>query len=360
MKLVVPAVFQRDFLDNAAAFPIDHLYGAMGGDVGLRAQQWLPQPKADELADYVECARARNVAFFYCLNVACLGNREFTADGQRWLVERLGWLDDLGVEGVVLSNPYLIAFAHKRFPRLRIAVSTAAAIDSVDKAQFFEDQGASVLYLPEYINRDFPLLVQIRKRVRAEIVLLANVGCLLHCPIRQYHINLVSHSHESEELGTYVDYPLMWCSKEKARDAGQMLKAPWIRPEDLGVYGEIGINQFKLAGREMDRPWVERVTRAYAARRYEGDLNDLILGFDHLEPFGKLPIRIPNRALDGFLEFFKKKHDCRIGCRDCRYCDDYAATASVVTESQRDGFVSRVGRAIDRFETGAFRTASGK
>ncbi len=187
-------------------------------------------------------------------------------------MERLGWLDDLGVEGVVLSNPYLIAFAHKRFPRLRIAVSTATAIDSVDKAQFFAGQGASVLYLPEYVNRDFPLLTQIRKRVHADIVLLSNVGCLLHCPIRQYHINLVSHSNESHELGTYVDYPSMWCSKEKARDAGQMLKAPWIRPvEDLAVYEEIGIEQFRSwrASGEMDRPWVERVTCAYAERRYD-------------------------------------------------------------------------------------------
>jgi collagenase-like PrtC family protease len=360
MKLVVPAVFQSDFLDTVAAYPIDHLYGAIGGDVGLRAQQWLAQPKADELAAYVASAREKRIAFFYCLNVACLGNREFTADGQRWLVEHLGWLDDLGVEGIVLSNPYLIAFAHKRFPSLKIAVSTAVAIDSVDKAQFFERQGASVLYLPEFINRDFSLLTQIRKRTRAELVLLANAGCLLHCPIRQYHINLVSHSGESLELGTYVDYPLMLCFGAKARDPGQMLKSSWIRPEDLGVYEEIGINQFKLAGREMDRPWVQRLTRAYADRRYEGDLNDLILGFDLLEPYGRLPVRIPNRALDGFAEFFRKKHDCRAGCRDCRYCDDYARSVSVIEDQGRDGFVGRVDRAIERFESGAFRTAGGK
>ncbi len=59
---------------RSGPLPIDHLYGAMGGDVGLRAPQWLPQPKADELANYVESARAKGIAFFYCLNVACLGN----------------------------------------------------------------------------------------------------------------------------------------------------------------------------------------------------------------------------------------------------------------------------------------------
>ena len=84
------------------------------------------------------------------------------------------------------------------------------------------------------------------------------------------------------------------------------------------------------------------------------------LGFDQLEPFGKLPIRIPNRALDGFVDFFKKKHDCRMGCRDCRYCDDFAASVSILEDKGRNDFVNRVGRAIDRFESGAFRTASGK
>jgi collagenase-like PrtC family protease len=358
MKLVVPAIFNTDFLDTVAGYPISHLYGSVAGDVGLRANQWLPQPKADDFAQYVDYARRKGVAFFYCLNVACLGNREFTSEGQRWLVERLGWLADIGVEGVVLSNPYFVAFAHRRFPHLRIAVSTSAAIDSVDKAQFFEGQGADTLYLPEYINRDFPLLAQIRKRVRTKLVLLANVGCLLHCPIRQYHINLVSHSNESLELGTYVDYPLMWCTQEKAREPALMLKSPWIRPEDQALYEEIGIDEFKLAGREMDRAWVERGTEAYARRRYDGDLNDLVLGFDHLEPYGRLPVRIPNRALDGFVEFFRKKHDCRAGCRDCRYCDDYAAER-ITAEDGRDSFVNRVGKAIARFESGGFRTVSG-
>ncbi len=358
MKLVIPAVFDTGFLDTVAEHPISHLYGSVAGDAGLRANRWLPQPKADQIADYVDYARRKGIEFFYCLNVACLGNREFTSEGQRWLVERLGWLEDIGVAGVVLSNPYLVAFAHRRFPRLKLAVSTAAAIDSVDKAQFFEGQGADSLYLPEYINRDFPLLGQIRKRVRAKLVLLANVGCLLHCPIRQYHINLVSHSNESLELGTYVDYPLMWCTREKAHDPALMLKSPWIRPEDQSIYEEIGIDEIKLAGREMDRAWVERVSAAYAARRYDGDLNDLVLGFDHLEPYGRLPVRIPNRALDGFVEFFKKKHDCRTGCRDCRYCDDYAS-ARLTVEDAREAFVSRVGKAIEKFEGGGFRTVSG-
>jgi hypothetical protein len=49
-----------------------------------------------------------------------------------------------------------------------------------------------------------------------------------------------------------------------------------------------------------------------------------------------------------------------MGCRDCRYCDDFAGSVSVVENEDRNDFVNRVGHAIERFESGAFRTASGK
>jgi hypothetical protein len=49
-----------------------------------------------------------------------------------------------------------------------------------------------------------------------------------------------------------------------------------------------------------------------------------------------------------------------MGCRDCRYCDDFAASVSIVEDKTCNDFVRRVDRAIERFENGAFRSASGK
>ncbi len=104
----------------------------------------------------------------------------------------------------------------------------------------------------------------------------------------------------------------------------------------------------------MDRPWVERVTRACAARRHDGDLNQLILGFDQMEPFGNVPVRLDNRALDGFIDFFHKKHDGRLGCRDCHYCDHWAARF----ESDPVAY-SGLTRQLARLEEGAFCSRSG-
>jgi collagenase-like PrtC family protease len=138
MKLIVPAVYEDGFLAGMAELPIAHYYGATVTDAGLRANGELPAVTDDAFAAHVAKAQSQGQQFFYCLNVACLRNREFTAEGQRWLVERLGWIADVGCDGVVLSNPYLIAFAKRRFGKLAVAVSSANGIDSVDKALYFQ------------------------------------------------------------------------------------------------------------------------------------------------------------------------------------------------------------------------------
>jgi collagenase-like PrtC family protease len=328
MELVVPAVMDETFLDDLADVPITHLYGSLPDDPSLRESGWLPCTDPDALAAYVARAAAGGRGFFYALNAGLYGQQGVQLRGSALAGGAPRVAGRHRRPGGGAGQPLPGGLRQGPLPRLQVAVSTAACVDSVDKAQFYEGRGADVLYLPEYINRDFRLLRGLRKRIGCRLVLLANVGCLLHCPLRTFHIQAISHSGRAQQLGTYLDYSLMWCTSEKTRDPGLMVKSPWIRPEDLGVYEELGYDEFKLAGREMDRPWVERVTRAYAAGRYDGDLNHLILGFDQMEPFGNVPVRLDNRALDGFIDFFHKKHDCRLGCRDCHYCDDWAVRAA--------------------------------
>lgn len=359
MRLDVPAVFDVAFLDALAGLPVARLYGSLPDDPSLRPSGSLPGTSGPALAEWIGAARRRGLPFWYALNVACLGNREFTAEGQRWLVERLGFLSECGVAGVVLGNPYLVGFTRRRFPDLDVAVSTAVGVDTVDKARFFEDMGVELLCLPEYVNRDFRLLEDLRRGVRCRIALLVNVGCLARCPVRGHHVCVVSHNGESHALGTWVDYPLLVCTREKVRDPVQLLRSPWIRPEDLRLYEELGYDEFKLAGREMEPEWIEQTVRAFAARRWDGDLNDLVLGLDHLEPFGRLPVRIPNRALDGFAEMFRRKHDCRLGCRECHHCEDWAGR-TLVREGSSERFAAHIGRTLARFEAGAFRSAGGR
>ena len=70
-----------------------------------------------------------------------------------------------------------------------------------------------------------------------------------------------------------------------------------------------------------------------------------------MEPFGNVPVRIDNRKLDGFIDFFNRKYDCRLGCRDCHYCDDWVETA-VRFEGDALAYSGRITRTLDPLRAG--------
>jgi len=353
VTLVVPTTFEAEFLEKLSGFPVSALYGSLSEEPGGRAKKWLPAAGAEQIAEHIDQARARGIDFFYTLNGSCGANREFTAEGQKWLAERLGWLVEVGAAGVVATNPSVIEMVKRRYPELRVTVSSIVNIDSVDKALFYQQLGVDTIYLPEYLGREFRLLRALRKKVKCELVLLVNLGCLVHCPLRDYHANFVSHSSECLDRGCYFDYSLAKCTQIKSQSPVELMKAPWIRPEDLCRYEAIGFTHFKLAGREKGSEWILRAVAAYTAREYRGPLNDLIIGFDGIEPFGKFPVSLDNTRLNGFIDFFQKK-DCRQGCDRCDHCEEWLARA-VSIDGNPKPYGESIDRVVRRFTSGSFK-----
>ncbi len=353
MRLIVPTTFERDFIEALADYPVGRMYGSLSTEAGARAKAWLPQGGEQELEAHIADARSRGIGFFYTMNASCSSNREFSAEGQRWLAERLGWLVDVGAEGVVSASPYIIDMVKQRYPELRVCVSTIANVDTVEKALFYERLGADSVYLADYINRDFKLLRAMRKRVRGDLVVALNLGCLMQCPLRDYHANFISHASETLDRGCYLDYSLARCTQIKAERPVELMKAPWIRPEDLHKYENLGFTSFKIAGREMGGEWVLRAVAAYSARKYTGNLNDLLIGFGGIDPFGRFPVYLDNTRLDGFIDFFAKK-DCRLGCSGCNYCEDWLQRA-VSVDGDTQHYSNNIDRLIRRFTSGSFK-----
>jgi collagenase-like PrtC family protease len=60
------------------------------------------------------------------------------------------------------------------------------------------------------------------------------------------------------------------------QDPTRLISGILVRPEDLEVYEEIGIHRFKVSGRNKSTPWLLRAARAYAQRRYSGNLLDIL------------------------------------------------------------------------------------
>jgi collagenase-like PrtC family protease len=385
MKLSVATNWDIRLLDNLEEFSRVHsVYGKMERDLlgGGRPSYLLPEVDEQQVEDYVRQSQQRGIRFIYLLNSQCLDNLEYTAEFQRQMIAQIGWLDDIGVDYVTVSIPFLLQMIKRQFPRLKVYVSVFANINSVQRARFFEGLGADVLSLPEYVNRDFTLLRQIKQAVQCEVQLIANMTCLYGCPFQLYHANLVSHASQADHAsrGFCPDYCILNCTRRKIAHPQELIKSRWIRPEDTHHYEEIGIDSFKIIERFDTTEVLTHTVRAYHEEKYDGNLADILN--IKTRPQRQLPPRvhyflqpdfadvsrlqdmeetlyladqyIDNRGLDGFTDFFRSKDCYRASCEACGYCKKIADRVVRIDPQQAALVLARIDQKIDDLVSGDF------
>lgn len=386
MRLSVATNFDPLLIEAIKGYPVVELFGKLREDAvgGGRAPYQLGPVTRKELAEHVRQARSAGIGFNYLLNASCLGNREITRAGQREIEEIAGWLCDIGVDSVTVASPYLLKLIKTRYPRLKVRISVFGGVDRARKARMWEDLGADCIVLDSIlVNREFVTLARIRKSVSCDLELLANNNCLSACAFSPSHMNALAHAGQSwhGNRGFLIDWCFLRCTEMKLRDPVNYIRSEWIRPEDTALYEELGYDLFKIAERDLPTAIMATRVKAYAERRYDGNLLDIVQPFafaaigaadryyrrgigwylryamrprlanparmlflkrlaDALSMTrpvaGRPPVFVDNRALDGFMERFRKE-----GCRDadcevCQWCHEFAAKAVRVNATHRD------------------------
>lgn len=344
LKLRVACNWDPLLIDGLRDLPVESLFGSLAPDLvgGGRPASTLPKTTREHAYSFIQRVRAAGMGFSYTLNAPCLDNREFTPEFCKEFDELMEWVVAAGATGVTVTIPVLARRIRRLHPDLRLSCSVFNRVASVRQAQRMEELGYDDLVLEfTSVNRDLRLLEAIRRAVRCKLTLVANVVCLYECATRIYHANCDGHSSQFwHPLGTSRNrYCYLKCTTERFRNPVEFIRMPWIRPEDLSVYEDLGIDCIKVAERTQTTEWILRVARAYAARRHEGNLLELldyrekVLQYVVASTFPGRDIPSPlcpvldNRALDGFLDFFRE-HDCRhTDCAACGYCDRVARKA---------------------------------
>lgn len=376
------------------------LFGKLSRDVvgGGRASYMLSPIKRQQLEAHVWEARKYGLAFDYLLNPACLGNQEFTSSFQRDLCNLLDWLSDIGVGWVTVSVPLLMEIIKARYPKLKVKVGVYAQVHSPTRARFWEDLGADCITIePNTTNRDFPRLHAIRQAVKCDLQLLANATCLKECPLSPYHMVGLSHASQSRGEQFMIDYCLLKCSSAKLDEPANYLMSPWIRPEDLHMYEAMGYSAFKILERDAPTDALVSRTQAYFERRFDGNLLDLIQPYSYKHQrsqsqpqrsrfwdlraffhpskanpmrllkwreFAKIsgmafqserndPVRIDNRALDGFVADLIEKDCANRDCRECGYCERVARDVVKIDPDYRSKCLELAGSILGDMRSGA-------
>jgi collagenase-like PrtC family protease len=380
--LSVATNFDDGLLDAVSAYPVTEIFGKLSSDPvgGGRASFMLPSLSRRRFEQHVHAARAKGIDFNYLLNPACLDNREYTRQGQREIEAILEYIEGAGVSAVTISLPFLLPIIKKRHPRLKVRVGVYARVDGVAKGRFWEDGGADCITLESLsVNRDFELLAALRKVLKIELQLIVNANCQLFCPLSGQHMVNLSHASQQGHAsrGFVIDWCALRCSYDKLKDPVQYLRSEFIRPEDLGLYLDMGYDSFKVLERGAPTPVLTRRVKAYSEGRYDGNLLDLIQPFGYREkratslsedlltkwkylfrprlvrlsklmklkqlatrrgmlaPLQGEPVYIDNGKLTGFIAGFKDR-DCRsTDCGACGWCASYTRKAVTIDETYR-------------------------
>lgn len=383
MKISVPTNWQEDLIPQVKRDNVVELYGKLDRDFvgGGRPSFVLPHVNKSQAKRHIQEAHRNGLKFNYLLNALCLDNKEFTRFGQKSLHRLLDWLANCEVDSLTVSIPYLLQLIKKQYPKFRVYVSILANVNTPQRAKYWEDLGADGITLKNDLTRDFKSLESIRKRIKCGLQLIGNNGCLYHCPFWLYHSLLFSHASQVGHYcqGFMVEYCLINCRYLRLLEPMNFIRADWIRPEDISIYEQIGIDKIKLIDRTAPTEKIALIAKAYANGYYNGNLADLLpcISQDRMaqrptlfrilrymfRPFSinlfkfykmqldmsALEVNIDNQKLDGFIQHFIRENCNGKTCLDCGYCRTVAQNVVEIEPEYRSKMLARYKDIIEDF-----------
>jgi hypothetical protein len=250
-------------------------------------------------------------------NASCYGKEAVSTAFANYLRRNLEEVRDLlGVDCVTTTSTFVAETIRAHFPGIELRASvnmrlySAAALECL--APLFDS-----FYAAKELNRDLAALRRLSAWCAAHgksLHLLANSGCLYHCPWQTEHDNRVAHGNEiAENENEPLTYPSpCWGHIAKPENRVALLQSTWIRPEDVDAYAEIA-PVIKLATRMHDDP--RRVLEAYVNRCFDGNLLTLF------EP-SYLPVLggvwLDNASFPA--DWHARVTTCGHDCGNCGYC----------------------------------------
>lgn len=278
MKYLVACNWDPALLDQIDLPEVSSLFGGLPDaliSTGRPSSQVRPVSR-ESVQKYIARVHQKKWSFDYNVNSSCLANLEATQKGFKAVMKYLEGVVELGVDALTITNTNLIGIVKKNFPKLRINLSTYQKVSEVAQARRFEDMGVDLIMLSEHVNRDFKTLRAIRKAVKCQLALIANVGCIYDCPNALTHANSIAHSGAKGQNSLFADAFMLFCFSKRMESPEELIKMRWIRPEDVGHYEDVGIDVLKILERaSTTETLVERV-KAYSQRGYDGNLLSLL------------------------------------------------------------------------------------
>lgn len=234
------------------------------------------------------------------------------------------------LQGLVYSDHYLLQALSDAHPelcsKLEAVPSVNLMLDSLPKALWHMDYVAGTRFRPpgklnldRGLNRRLAELEKLSSDLRqrlpgVRLVLLANEGCLPHCPYKPAHDAHLALAHiQGMGPGQLTANRQQGCTRLFASRPELFFAAPFIRPEDQTAYARVA-DALKVCGRSRGAKTMQRIVDAYVAGRFEGNL----LWLNDTQECLAQAFHVANEELPR--EFLLQVGDCALDCAGCGVC----------------------------------------
>lgn len=305
--LTIPCHWDRNVTNRilsqnkSASLKLVEVYGVLadGGPVGHgRSPDSVVKVARREAIDFRNYLRESNLRFTYLLNAPF----RFTGESEqrRLLDDYLGWiLGELKPDALTISSHELMRFVRSVDSEVPIHISTIAGVQTVQELREYLDVRPGRVVPHHDVGKnwqDLRDLVLFGKQNDIRVELMVTESCLYKCPSRTAHYEHLAHGRK--------DTPFhLTCNARKMVSPSEFLLAGGVvRPEDVSLFEEVGVDYFKITGRSKPADWLPETVQAYQTRNYEGNLIRL-LGID---PSLKAEewFYVDNKGLNDFMRSF--------------------------------------------------------
>lgn len=314
---------------------IDSVYAsiAMANKLTARPKYKLPDLSIDELEKHIDAIHKIGVKFIYPLNASYIGSKNDIDSKAKEIIEFANNLQNIGVDGVIVSHPIIADLIHKN-TNLELSYSSIANIFSANQIGLLNEKFACHSYcLSPYFNRKIKSLKEIQNRcskIDCNIELIVNELCGLGysngsfspCVYRDACFDFHSENETAADENLLDGFPQRLCMANRRSFGPEFwAKTMVIRPEDIKKYAtQLGIVRFKITGRTATTEDLCKVIKAYMQFSYKGDLSHLWYMKD------KSPT-VNNSLLEGLIDhWFENENfscDNELCGVTCSYCDNY-------------------------------------
>ena len=290
-----------------------------------------PEELAAALKRDLTRLRAAGVRLDLLLNANCYGAEAMSVALEKRIAAIVGKLDSWGCrpEVCTTASPFVARTLKATAPDIEVRASVNMRLTTIQAFRYL-----APLFDSYYIGRDIQRNLETVKRFSdwchangKKLCMLANSGCLRNCPWQTFHDNMIAHSDAAMKTENVKGWNphLCWTLYRDRKNFAEILKATWVRPEDLGRYEGL-VDVVKLATRQHANPGM--VISAYERGTFEGNLLDLFEpGFSP----AFYPEFIDNAEFPA--DWFDRTSACIRDCENCGYCESVLSTVvrSLVT-----------------------------